>query len=137
MDRVERSNPVYSIGIVQRLTGLSGRQIRYYEEQRLISPHRTKGNQRMYSPADVDLLLRIKGLLAQGYNIDGVRTLLETSPQSSEQKSQLEPIEVEPEIDHELVINRLRGNRKLTSLYPVNNREELGRILRSMPNRDS
>ncbi|GAE94967.1 hypothetical protein JCM21714_4168 [Gracilibacillus boraciitolerans JCM 21714] len=33
----------FPISVVKDLTKLSGRQIRYYEEQRLISPARMKG----------------------------------------------------------------------------------------------
>ncbi|MFD6443440.1 MerR family DNA-binding transcriptional regulator, partial [Peribacillus sp. NPDC060186] len=33
---------VISIGVVRELTGLSDRQIRYYEERKLIFPERSK-----------------------------------------------------------------------------------------------
>ena len=70
--RVDRTVPVYPIGVVERLTGLSARKIRYYEAMGLITPSRTPGNQRLYSPADVDRLLEIKRLLAEGLNLQGV-----------------------------------------------------------------
>ena len=43
---------VISIGVVSELTGLSQRQIRYYEERKLVFPDRSKGI-RKYSFADV------------------------------------------------------------------------------------
>ena len=74
--RVDCTVPVYPIGVVERLTGLSARKIRYYEAMGLITPSRTPGNQRLYSPADVDRLLEIKRLLAEGLNLQGVRARL-------------------------------------------------------------
>jgi MerR family transcriptional regulator, global nitrogen regulator len=47
-----------SIGIVSELTKLSQRQIRYYEERKLIFPDRSKGI-RKYSFADVEQLMEI------------------------------------------------------------------------------
>lgn len=37
------SDQIMSIGMVKELTGLSERQIRYYEEKQLVFPARTKG----------------------------------------------------------------------------------------------
>ncbi|WP_328702024.1 MerR family transcriptional regulator [Alicyclobacillus fructus] len=79
MDLEERRNmPLFSIGTVQKLTGLSARQIRYYEEHGLIQPARTPGNQRQFSFADVERLMQIRQLLDEGHNIASVkRNLLE------------------------------------------------------------
>ncbi|HEY8552411.1 MAG TPA: MerR family transcriptional regulator [Thermaerobacter sp.] len=71
-----RNLPLYSIGAVSNLTGLSERRIRYYEQAGLIRPARTAGNQRRYSQADVDRLLEIKGLLQQGLHLDDIRRRL-------------------------------------------------------------
>jgi len=73
MQDVNRHAAVYSIGVVKNMTGLSKRQIRYYETTELVIPERTSGNQRLYSMADVEKLLRIKKLLERGLNIDDVR----------------------------------------------------------------
>lgn len=64
--------------MVKNLTGLTERRIRYYEEQGLIAPRRTAGGQRLYSPADVERLLRIKLLLHRGKSLEEVRRALET-----------------------------------------------------------
>lgn len=37
------NDQIMSIGMVKELTGLSERQIRYYEEKQLVFPARTKG----------------------------------------------------------------------------------------------
>ena len=58
-----RSMSLFSIVTVMKLTDLTARQIRYYEEQDLIHPERSEGNRRMYSLNDIDVLLEIKDYL--------------------------------------------------------------------------
>ena len=76
MASLQSTVAVYPIGVVQRLTGLSARQIRYYEKEGLLRPVRTRGNRRLYSPADVERLRQVKALLEQGLNLEGVRAYL-------------------------------------------------------------
>ncbi|EJY55147.1 transcriptional regulator, MerR family [Alicyclobacillus hesperidum URH17-3-68] len=68
-----RQLPLFSIGTVQKLTGLSARQIRYYEEHDLIHPARTAGKQRQFSFADVERLMLIRQWLDEGHNMAGVK----------------------------------------------------------------
>lgn len=56
---VSYKDKVISIGIVSELTGLSVRQIRYYEERKLIYPQRSTRGTRKYSFADVERLMDI------------------------------------------------------------------------------
>ena len=72
-----RSMPLLSMNIVMQLTGLTARQIRYYEEQDLVLPARTEGKQRMFSLDDIDTLLEIKDLLKTGVNIAGIKKIFE------------------------------------------------------------
>ncbi|GGA62367.1 MerR family transcriptional regulator [Ornithinibacillus halotolerans] len=76
-DQDRRSMPLFGIGIVMKLTELTARQIRYYEDQGLIAPERTSGNQRLFSFNDVDRLLDIKNYLDNGLNLAGIKLLLE------------------------------------------------------------
>ncbi|MGN8646917.1 MerR family transcriptional regulator [Gracilibacillus sp. HCP3S3_G5_1] len=76
-DLDRRSMPLFSIGIVKSLTGLTARQIRYYEQHQLIHPSRTEGNQRLFSFNDVDRLLEIKELIEKGLNLAGIKQVLE------------------------------------------------------------
>ncbi|RLK62817.1 MerR family transcriptional regulator [Atopobacter sp. AH10] len=69
---LRKSRSVFPIGTVIRLTDLTARQIRYYEEKGLISPKRTDGNRRLYSLDDVDLLLDIKDMLEDGLSIEAI-----------------------------------------------------------------
>lgn len=70
---LRRNLAVFSMGSVMRLTDLTARQIRYYEEQGLIKPERTEGNRRLYSLNDMDKLLEIKDYLAEGLNMAAIR----------------------------------------------------------------
>lgn len=70
---LRRSMSVFPIGTVMKLTDLSARQIRYYEEQDLIYPERSEGNRRMYSLNDIDVLLEIKDYLSDGLNMAGIK----------------------------------------------------------------
>ena len=72
---LRKSMSVFPIGTVIKLTDLSARQIRYYEEQELVFPARTASNQRMYSLNDVDRLLEVKDWLEAGYNMAGIHKI--------------------------------------------------------------
>lgn len=74
---LRRSQAVLPIGTVMKLTNLSARQIRYYEEQELVIPARNEGNRRMYSLNDIDKLLEIKDFLADGINMAGIKRIYE------------------------------------------------------------
>ena len=72
---LRRSMAVLPIGTVMKLTDLSARQIRYYEEQELIFPERSDGNRRMYSLNDIDALFDIADLLQEGNNIADIKEI--------------------------------------------------------------
>ncbi len=74
---LRRSMSVFPIGTVMKLTDLTARQIRYYEEQGLIHPQRSESNRRMYSLNDMDTLLEIKDYLSDGLNMAGIKRLYE------------------------------------------------------------
>ncbi|SFQ00027.1 MerR family transcriptional regulator [Salibacterium halotolerans] len=76
-DQIRRNMPLFPISIVKKLTELSARQIRYYEENGLVHPSRTEGNQRQFSFNDVDKLLEIKSLIERGVNISGIREIFD------------------------------------------------------------
>ena len=83
---LRRSLAVFPIGTVMKLTDLTARQIRYYEDQVLIQPERTAGNRRMYSLNDMDRLLEIKDFLDDGYNIAAIKREYEEREVRAQQK---------------------------------------------------
>ncbi|WP_207711747.1 MerR family transcriptional regulator [Sulfobacillus harzensis] len=68
--------PVYTIGVMARLVGVSPQTLRAWEREALISPHRTDTNNRLYSENDFHLLSRIRDLAGQGINPAGIRAIL-------------------------------------------------------------
>lgn len=98
-DQFRRSNPLFPIGIVQDLTQLTGRQIRYYEEQGLISPSRTESKRRLYSFNDVERLLAIKDFIDQGFNLAAIRHMLDNEePKGAEASAAPAPVSDAPKI---------------------------------------
>ncbi|WP_276351438.1 MerR family transcriptional regulator [Cohnella caldifontis] len=75
-DEIRRNMALFPIGIVMKLTDLTARQIRYYEQHELIQPARTAGNQRLFSFNDVERLLEIKALIEKGVNIAGIKQVM-------------------------------------------------------------
>jgi len=75
---------LFPIGIVMKLTDLTARQIRYYEQHDLIVPARTAGNQRLFSFNDVERLLEIKALIEKGVNIAGIKQVMYPVSKESE-----------------------------------------------------
>ncbi|GAA4701565.1 MerR family transcriptional regulator [Brevibacillus fulvus] len=75
-DDIRRNMALFPIGIVMKLTELTARQIRYYEQHELIFPARTEGKQRLFSFNDVDRLLEIKALIEKGLNIAGIKQVM-------------------------------------------------------------
>ncbi|MDR4886405.1 MerR family transcriptional regulator [Fredinandcohnia sp. QZ13] len=102
-DEIRRSMPLFPIGIVMQLTELSARQIRYYEENGLISPARTETNRRLYSFKDVDRLLEIKSLIEQKVNLAGIKQIFAVQNHGLE----VEEKPVEP-VKHEISNSELR-----------------------------
>ncbi|WP_043931252.1 MerR family transcriptional regulator [Bacillus sp. EB01] len=79
-----KDKKVISIGVVKELTGLSERQIRYYEERKLIFPDRTSGGSRKYSFSDVELLVEIAEKIEDGVQTYEIRQEIKRKKVDSE-----------------------------------------------------
>ncbi len=66
IDNSYKDKKVITIGVVSELTGLSERQIRYYEERKLIFPERKEGKSRKYSFNDIETLIDIANKIEEG-----------------------------------------------------------------------
>ncbi|MFC0187020.1 MerR family transcriptional regulator [Fictibacillus aquaticus] len=79
-----KDKKVITIGVVRELTGLSDRQIRYYEERKLIFPVRSAGGSRKYSFSDVERLMVIADKIEDGVQTHEIRReLVQESKRSS------------------------------------------------------
>lgn len=65
-----------SIGIAAAQVGMHPQTLREYERQGLVTPQRTPGGTRRYGAAEIERLLRIQRLTAEGLSLAGVRYVL-------------------------------------------------------------
>jgi MerR family transcriptional regulator/heat shock protein HspR len=78
---IDRTTPLYTIGIAAQLTDTSISTIRMYEEKGLIIPHKMPSGHRQFSDSDIVRLRCIRQHLdKQGLNIAGIRTLMSLVP---------------------------------------------------------
>ncbi len=68
---------VYAISVAAELTGLHPQTLRIYEREGLVTPARTDGGTRRYSRHDIDRLNEIALMMTAGFNLVGVRRVLE------------------------------------------------------------
>jgi MerR family transcriptional regulator, heat shock protein HspR len=67
---------VYIISVAAELAGVHPQTLRIYEQKGLVRPHRTRGNTRRYSEADIDRLRRVQRLTQDGVNLAGVKRII-------------------------------------------------------------
>ncbi|MER7607082.1 MerR family transcriptional regulator [Nocardioides sp. NPDC127503] len=72
----ERTRAVYAISVAAEMAEMQIQNLRVYERRGLVDPARTSGGTRLYSRADVDRLVRIRDLLADGLNLAGIARVL-------------------------------------------------------------
>jgi len=76
------------VGDLARRTGVSIRMLRYYETEGLLAPVRRDSGYRDYSPADAEIVARIKLLNAAGLTLPVIRELM---PCLRDDRSAFEP----------------------------------------------
>ncbi len=75
-ERIPEAEPVYTIAVASRLTGMHPQTLRKYERAGFLRPARD-GHQRFYSASDLDRLRRIRYLVEdRGLNMAGVEMTL-------------------------------------------------------------
>lgn len=67
---------VYAISVAAEMAELQIQNLRVYERRGLVDPARTPGGTRLYSRVDVERLIRIRNLLAEGLNLAGIARVL-------------------------------------------------------------
>ncbi len=96
--------PCYVISIAARLVGLHQQTLRYYERAGFIRPHRTGGNIRMYSNADIQRIRQAQRLIEElGVNLAGVEVVLRMNDQLRALQAELDELREE--------LGRLRQTR--------------------------
>ena len=99
--------PRYVISIAAEMLGTQTYTLRYYEKIGIVNPARSKGNIRLYSDLDLEVIKRVMTLMDElGVNLAGVEVILRMSQQIAQLQSNNEELEKE--------IARLRKERNET-----------------------
>lgn len=88
----KRSLSIFPIGTVMSLTGLTARQIRYYEDYQLITPKRSETNRRLYSMNDIDRLLEVMDMIDDGLTLKGIKKYFESSKEDKTQNDNMKQL---------------------------------------------
>ena len=109
----------YKIGEVCEIVGVPAHVLRYWEtEFSTLTPPKSRGGQRTYRPADIELLLRIRKLLYdEGFTIAGARKKLRARKRSAAQ----DPAQAVP-------------GREGAEILQVQADEPLGKVRRELEN---
>jgi MerR family transcriptional regulator/heat shock protein HspR len=108
-----KDEPCFVISIAARMVGLHAQTLRYYERVGLIWPSRTVGRQRLYSPADIERLRRIKTFTEDlGMNLAGAEVALKLVDRIEELEKEVQNLATE--------IVRLRNQAKSNNRQSAN-----------------
>ena len=98
------TEPRYVISVAARMLDMQTHTLRYYEKVGVISPHRSRGNIRLYSNRDIALLQKVKSFVDDlGINLPGVEVILRMMQHMNEIQSELEQAQEE--------LHKLRGGK--------------------------
>ena len=75
---VAEDAPVFVISVAAELAGMHAQTLRQYDRLGLVSPGRTRGGGRRYSPRDVALLREVQRLSQEdGVNLAGIKRIID------------------------------------------------------------
>jgi len=95
--------PVFVISVAAELAGMHAQTLRQYDRLGLVSPGRTAGGGRRYSPRDVELLREVQRLSQEdGVNLAGIKRIIDL-------ESRVEALQTRVgELLHELEVSETR-----------------------------
>ncbi len=94
VDGVNDDEPCYVISVASRMVGVHAQTLRTYERIGLLTPARSRGNIRMFSPADIARARWIKSLMEDlGINLAGVEVLMRMQARMVELERQVRRLE--------------------------------------------
>ncbi|HET7303072.1 MAG TPA: helix-turn-helix transcriptional regulator [Segeticoccus sp.] len=96
--RHDDSTPVFVISVAAELAGMHAQTLRQYDRLGLVTPSRTRGGGRRYSPRDVDLLRQVQRLSQEeGVSLAGIQRILELEDQVRALQSRVQELAAENE----------------------------------------
>lgn len=79
---VDPDAQIFVISVAAQLAGMHAQTLRNYDRLGLVTPHRTSGGGRRYSPRDVALLREVQRLSQdEGVNLAGIKRIIELTNQ--------------------------------------------------------
>jgi MerR family transcriptional regulator, heat shock protein HspR len=84
---------VYIISVAAELAGVHPQTLRIYERKGLVRPHRTSGNTRRYSEADIERLRRVQRLTQEGMNLAGAKRIMALEEELHRMRERLAQLE--------------------------------------------
>lgn len=120
---------VYIISVAAELAGVHPQTLRIYERKGLVHPHRTSGNTRRYSEADIERLQAIQMLTDEGVNLAGVKRIMEMREEIATLQSQIDRLREQLERRRAIAMPGRRGDElvPLRSVIRAPWQEEGGR----------
>jgi MerR family transcriptional regulator/heat shock protein HspR len=88
--------PRYAISIAAHMVGVQTHTLRYYERIGIIEPQRSRGNIRLYSDRDIDLIRQAKSLMDDlGVNLAGVEVIMRMMQHMNEMQARIAQMEMD------------------------------------------
>jgi MerR family transcriptional regulator/heat shock protein HspR len=116
---VAEDAPVFVISVAAELAGMHAQTLRQYDRLGLVSPGRTPGGGRRYSPRDVALLREVQRLSQEdGVNLAGIKRIIDLESRVEALQSRVH------ELLHELEVAESR-RIAAEAAVPVGYRREL------------
>ena len=108
--------PVFVISVAAELAGMHAQTLRQYDRLGLVSPGRTAGRGRRYSPRDVARLREVQRLSQdEGVNLAGIKRVLELEAENDALRDELDRLRGEVEE----VRSRLSSARRVFAAGPA------------------
>ncbi len=96
--REDSDRPVFVISVAAELSGMHPQTLRQYDRLGLVTPGRSGGGGRRYSPRDVALLREVQRLSQEeGVNLAGVKRIIEIENQVAGLQERL--VELQAQLD--------------------------------------
>lgn len=73
--------PVFVISVAADLAGMHPQTLRQYDRLGLVTPQRTRGGGRRYSPRDVNRLREVQRLSQEGVSLPGIKRIMDLENQ--------------------------------------------------------
>ena len=99
----ERESRTFLISVAAELAGMHAQTLRNYDRLGLVTPHRTTGGGRRYSPRDVALLREVQRLSQdEGVNLAGIARILRLEADNVQLESDNAKLRAERGLDREV-----------------------------------